>query len=75
MTNPISKISDGLLSSILHLITSKEGLSILCIVITIFILILWLTNVINKNGGYITFISFLISCFMCWIAWAHCNCS
>ena len=71
MTNPISRISDGLLSSFSHLVTSKEGLSILFIVITIFILILWLTNVIKKNGGYITFISFLVSCFLCWITWAE----
>jgi hypothetical protein len=73
MNNPISKISDGLLDSTVRLVTSREGLSILFIVITIFILILWLANVIKKNGGFITFISFLISCFMCWITWASCN--
>lgn len=73
MTNPISKISDGLFDSFLNLITNKEGLSILFIIITIFILILWLTNVIKKNGGFITLISFLISCFLCWISWVSCD--
>ena len=73
MNNPISKISEGLLNSFIQLVTNKEGLSILFIVITIFILVLWLTNVIKKNGGFITLICFLISCFMCWITWVQCD--
>jgi hypothetical protein len=73
MTNPISKISDGVFQSFLHMITSKEGLSLLFIITTIFVLILWLTNVIKKNGGYITLICLLISSFTCWITWVSCN--
>ncbi len=73
MSNPITKISEGLHNSILSLITSKEGLTILFLILTIFILILWLNNVIKKNGGFITLISFLITIFMCWITWVCCT--
>ena len=72
MTNPISKISDGLIDSIITLITTKQGLSILLLIITIFLLILWWTRVIKKNGGFITLISFICTIFMFWITWVSC---
>jgi hypothetical protein len=72
-TNPISKMSSGLLDSIRLIITSKEGLTILFLILTIFLLILWLNNVIKKGGGVITLVSFMITLFMCWITWV-CNC-
>ena len=72
MSNPISKISEGLFNSIISIMTTKEGLTIFFLVLTIFILILWLSKVINKNGGFITIISFIITIFMCWITWVGC---
>jgi hypothetical protein len=73
MTNPVSKISSGLFDSIIHMLTTKEGLSIFFLILSIFILILWISNTIKKNGGIITLISFMITFFMCWITWAQCN--
>ena len=75
MTNPISKISNGLFDSVLHIIQTKEGITIFTLVLSILLLILWLTKVIKKNGGVITLISFIITIFMCWITWVSCNCS
>jgi hypothetical protein len=40
MTNPISKISNGLIDTLISLITTKQGVSILLLVLTIFLLIL-----------------------------------
>jgi len=73
MSNPIANISDGLFSSIINIVNNKESLTIFFLVLSIFILILWLTKVINKNGGFITLIFFLITMFMCWITWVN-NC-
>ena len=61
MTNPISKISDGLFDSIMQMIKTKEGVTIFLLVLSIVLLILWITRVIKKNGGVITLISFIIS--------------
>jgi hypothetical protein len=72
MSKPITKISEGLFSSIKSIITTKEGLTILFLIISLFILFLWLSKVINKNGGFITLISFMATAFMCWITWVGC---
>lgn len=72
MLNPITQISEGLFNTIISIITSKEGLTVFFLVLSIFILILWLAKVINKNGGFITLISFIITIFMCWITWVTC---
>lgn len=72
MTNPISKISDGLIDSLISLITTKQGLSILLLIITIFLLILWWTQTIKKNAGFIILISFICTIFMFWITWVPC---
>ena len=72
MSNPITKISEGLFSTIASIMTSKEGLTVFFLVLTIFMLILWLTKVIKQNGGFITLISFMITIFMCWITWVGC---
>ena len=72
-TNPLSKISNGLFNTIVKSITTKEGITIFFLVLSIFILILWLANVIKKNGGILTLISFIITAFMCWITWVHCT--
>jgi hypothetical protein len=72
MSNPITKISEGLFSTITTIMTSKEGLTVFFLVLTIFILILWLAKVIKTNGGFITLISFMITIFMCWITWVGC---
>jgi len=73
MTNPISKITNGLIESLITLITTKEGISILLLILTMFLFILWLTKTINKNGGFITLISFLSTIFMFWITWVSCS--
>jgi hypothetical protein len=73
MTNPISQISHGLIDTIMTLITTKEGISILFLVLTIFLLILWWTQTIKKNGGFITLISFITTIFMFWITWVSCS--
>ena len=74
MTNPISKISNGLFDSIMQIIKTKEGITIFFLVLSIVLFILWITKVIKKNGGVITLISFIITIFMCWNTWVSCNC-
>ena len=74
MTNPISKISSGLIDSITSIMTTKEGLSIFFLVLTIFFFTLWVTNVLKKDGGALTIISLLTTVFMFWITWATCDC-
>lgn len=73
MTSPISKITNGLLDSIMTLITTKQGITIFLLVLTIFILILWWSHVIKKNGGFITLIFFMATMFMSWITWVQCG--
>lgn len=73
-TNPISKISNGLFETLSHMMTTKEGLSLFFLILTIFLLILWLSNVIKKNGGIITLISLITTLFMFWITWVSCDC-
>ena len=72
MSNPIAKISEGLFGSISNIVRTKEGLTVLFLIISIFILILWLTKVIVYNGGLITLFCFIITGLMCWITWVGC---
>lgn len=74
MTNPVSKISFGLIDSIFQIMKTKEGITIFLLVLSIVLLILWLTKVIKKYGGTITLISFITTFFMSWITWVSCDC-
>lgn len=74
MITHISKISNGFLSTFTEIIKTKEGITILLLIITIILFILWISKVIKKNGGFITLISFIITIFMSWITWANCDC-
>ena len=74
MTNPINRISSGLIDSITSIMTTKEGLSIFFLVLTIFFFTLWSTGVLKQNGGTLTIISLLTTVFMFWITWVTCDC-
>ena len=74
MTNSLSKISSGLFDSITQIVSTKEGLTIFFLVLSIALLILWLTNLIKKFGGTLTLVSFITTFFMAWITWATCDC-
>jgi len=74
MTTPIGKISNGLIDSITSIMTTKEGLSIFFLVLTIFFFTLWTTGVLKKEGCALTTISFIVTIFMFWITWVTCEC-
>ena len=72
MSNPIGSISEGLFGSISSIVRSKEGITVLFLIVSILILILWLTKVIIYNGALITLFCFIITGLMCWITWVGC---
>ncbi len=72
-THPFSKISNGLINEIMKSFTTKEGITIFFLVLSMFILVLWLSNVIKTNGFLLTLLSFIITSLLCWITWVHCS--
>ena len=71
--NPINKITSGITNTFLKHMSTKEGISIFFLVLTMFLLMMWISGVLVKYSSILTIISFIITCFMCWITWIGCD--